>query len=284
MSERTKFPGLSREAFVSELDHKALRTLQGIPLLPKVVEKFYEAGLDRWMYVYNMGRSVRCGPKQFGTLYEMMRESCAVLDMPEPELYVSNNPFTNAFAGGVERPYIVVRSSMIDALNDEELYHLIGHELGHIKAGHILYFSIGMLLAPLLELIGRRTLGLGDAASLGLAMAFAEWSRQAEISADRAGLLVAQSLDTSLDANMKLCAGGTRLAHEMSRDAFMEQARTYQNTDTLDTIGKMIWFYLLNWNSSHPMFVHRAQQLEKWVVGGSYDRILSGDYPRQKAA
>jgi len=30
--------------------------------------------------------SVRCGPSQYPTLYNILRESCQVLDMPEPEL------------------------------------------------------------------------------------------------------------------------------------------------------------------------------------------------------
>lgn len=282
-AEKKRLTGISKEAFVSDADRVALKTLEKMPILPMLTRKFYEVGVDRWMYVYNMGRSVRCGPNQFKTLHEMLIESCQVLDMPVPELYVSSNPFPNAFAGGVERPYMVLRNSMIDALNDDQMFHLIGHELGHIKAGHVLYFSIGALLAPLLEMLGRRTLGLGDAASIGIALAFAEWSRQAEISADRAGLLVSQDLGTSLDANLKLCAGANRFSHEMSREAFLDQARTYQATETLDNIGKMIWFYLLNWNSTHPMFVHRAQQLDRWVLSGAYDRILAGDYSRSVA-
>lgn len=282
--ERKTFPGMTREAFVSEADRRALAALERLPLLPLLIRKFFESGLDRWMYVFNMGHAVRCGPNQYPTLHKMLVESCAVLDMPEPELYLANNPFMNAHAGGVERPYIVLRSSIVDGLNDEELYHLIGHELGHIKAGHILYFSVARVLFLLLEMLGRRTLGLSDAASLGLAIAFYEWIRQAEVSADRAGLLVSQSLSVSLDANLKMCGGSTRFSHEMSREAFLEQARTYQNTELRDSIGKMIWFMLMNWQSTHPMFVHRVQQLERWVQAGEFDRILAGRYPKSEAA
>ncbi|MBL8040412.1 MAG: hypothetical protein JNM04_03585, partial [Chthonomonas sp.] len=109
--DRIRFPDISIDAFVSEGDRKALATLKKVPLLPMVVQKFYEIGADRWMYCWNMSMSVRCGPNQYPTLHRILRESCAVLDMPEPELYVSSNPFPNAFAGGVERPYITLRSS-----------------------------------------------------------------------------------------------------------------------------------------------------------------------------
>jgi Zn-dependent protease with chaperone function len=282
--DRKQFPGITAEAFVSDADRRALAALQKVPLLPELVKKFYEHGLDRWMYVYNMSRGVRLGPRQVPTVYEILRESCAILDMPEPELYLTSNPFANAFAGGVERPYIVLRSSMIETLTDDELFHLIGHELGHIKAGHVLYFSLAQLLLPLLEMIGRRTFGVGDALSYGLVMAMYEWSRQAEISADRAGLLVAQELNISLDANLKMCAGWSRLSGELNRDAFMDQARTYQDMDGWDSVAKVIWFMLMNWQSTHPMFVHRVQMLERWVQEGSYERIMAGNYPKVEAA
>lgn len=279
-SSRKRFPQISADAFVSDNDRRALKALEKVPLLPKLVQKFYEVGADRWLYCYNMGMSVRCGPKQFKTLYGILRESSNVLDMPEPELYVTSNPFPNAYTGGVERPYITVRSSIIDTLTDEQLYHLIGHELGHIKAGHVLYRSVAFLLMPLLEMIGRRTFGLGDLASMGLVLAMAEWYRQAEISADRAGLLVAQNLDTSLMADLALTAGPNRLAHEMDKDAFMDQARAYQDMSALDSMGKLVIFMLLSSTATHPMPVHRARELEKWVHEGHYDRILEGNYPR----
>lgn len=285
MAKRKTFTGISPDAFVAETDKIALDGLKAIPLLPQVIKKFYEVGFDRWMYCYNMSMSVRCGPHQYRTLHDILRESCDVLDMPEPELYVTSNPFPNAFAGGVERPYITLRSSIIDTLDDQQLYHLIGHELGHIKAGHILYFSVARVVLPLLELIGRRTFGLGDVASIGLLLAFYEWMRNAEITADRAGLLVSQNLDTSLMANLALTAGPNRLSHEMSMEAFMDQARTYQDATGWDNIGKIVIFTLMSATYTHPMPVHRTQQLEKWVLSGAYERILSGDYPRiEKAA
>lgn len=280
--ERKVLTGISADAFVSDADRWTLDKLKRIPLLPQVMQKFYEYGFDRWFYCMNMSMSVRCGPNQYPTLYNILRESSAVLDMPEPELYISSNPYPNAFTGGVERPYITLRSSIVETLSDEQLYHLVGHELGHIKANHVLYFSIASVLMPLLELIGRRTLGLGDAASTGLIIAFYEWVRQAEFSADRAGLLVSQSLDLSIDANIALTAGPNRLRHEMSRDAFMDQARAYQDAGTWEQIGKVLIFALFGHMFTHPMPVHRAQELERWFLSGSYDRILAGDYSRMK--
>ena len=284
MATRKHFEGIAAEAFIADTDRWALDKLKRIPLLPQVIQKFYELGLDRWFYCYNLSMSVRCGPTQYKTLYDIMRESAAVLDMPEPELYLTSNPFPNAWTSGVERPYITLRSSIVDTLTDEELFHLIGHELGHIKAKHVLYKSVGAVLFPLLEMIGRRTFGLGDVATIGLILAYEEWSRQAEITADRAGLLVSQSLDISVDANIALTAGPTRLRGEQSREAFMEQARAYQDTSIMDELGKVLIFLSKTGTYSHPMPVHRTQQLERWVLSGAFERIMAGDYEREPEA
>lgn len=281
MSERIHLTGITKDAFVSDADRWALDKLQKLPLVPQLVSKFFEIGIDRWMYCYNMSCSIRCGPNQYPTLYHIMKESCKVLDMPEPELYVSNNPFPNAFAGGVERPYITLRSSMIDTMTDEELYFIMGHELGHIKAEHVLYFSVGSLLFFLLDVLGRRTMGATDVATYALVLAFYEWSRQAEFSSDRAGLLVAQDPQIAMNAQIKLAAGPSRLADELNQEAFMEQARAYQDADSLDKLGKFVLFATMGKTMTHPMPVHRTQELERWVLSGAYERILNGDFERQ---
>lgn len=282
--DRVKLPGISADAFQSELDKKALESLKKIPVFPKLLRKFYEVGADRWMYSWNMAMSVRVSNDQYPTLQRILTECCEILDMREPELYVTNNPFTNAFAGGVERPYITIRSSMIDALTDEELYHLVGHELGHIKCGHVLYMSLAMLLAPLMEMIGKATLGLGDAVGIGIYLAFMEWSRKAEISADRAGLLCSQSFELSGYANLKLTSGAHRLNNEQSLPAFLDQCRAYQEMGALDSIGKLIMLFFYEIHATHPIPVHRMKELEKWYLSGQYDAIISGNYLKDAAA
>jgi len=280
MADRKVFPGISADAFVSDADRWALDKLKRVPLLPLVISKFYELGFDRLFYCMNMAMSVRCGPKQYSKLYSMFQESCRILDMPEPELYVTSNPFPNAWAGGIERPYVTVVSSMINTLNDEQLYYLIGHELGHIKAEHVLYFNVGAVLIQILDALGRRTFGASDLATTALIIAFFEWVRQAEFSADHAGLVVSQSLEDCLDCMVNLTAGPNRMSEDMSREAFMDQARAYQNAEPLDQVLKALMFYMFGWRYSHPFPVARAQELERWTQTGALDRILNGDYPR----
>lgn len=277
MAERKHLNGITADAFTSDADRWALDKLKRIPLLPTVISKFYELGLDRWLYCLNMSHSVRCGPRQYSTLYGIMKECCQALDMPEPELYVANHYTVNAMTSGVERPFITLHNTLVN-MPDEQLYFVIGHELGHIKAEHVLYKTVASYLFVILDALGRRTMGMSDVATTALAMAFFEWNRQAEFTADRAGLLVNQEINDALKGCLMLAGGPSRFDHEQDVEAFMEQARSYQDTDPLDQIGKVLIFMSMGKYATHPMPVHRAQELEKWYLSGAYDLIMEGRY------
>lgn len=282
MPDRVRLPGLTADAFVSDSDRWALDKLKAVPLLPVAMRKFYEVGFDRFFYVRNMASSVRCGPRQYPTLHRIMRECCEILDMPEPELYLASSPFPNAYAGGVERPYVTLLSAMVSTMDEDGLYYLMGHELGHIKANHVLYFSVYSVLGTLLEMLGRRTLGLSDVASYALILAFYEWSRQAEFSADRAGMLCAQNVGASLDSILAITSGPNRLEHEASREAFLDQARAYQDMKLGDELAKAAAFLILGGGArTHPLPVHRAKEMDRWSASGGYEAVLRGSYPRE---
>lgn len=237
-SGRVTFPYISSEAFVSDTDKAALQHLQKIPLLPTLVRKYNELSGDRIWYVQNAAESVRCSPKQFPTLYGLLREACNILHIPEPELYVRYSETYNAYTAGMNRTFIVLQSALVEDFTDEEILYIIGHEVGHIKCGHVLYQSLGRMLMPLLDAVGRATLGMGHLVGAGLVAGFFEWMRQAEYSCDRAGLLACQNPQVAFSATMKLGSGSTRFNGERSVDAFLEQAREYSDSGGLDGVAK----------------------------------------------
>lgn len=278
--ERKRFPHIGADAFVSETDRVALENIQKIPLLPQILRKFHEMAWDKVSYARNSAESVRCGPNQFKTLHAMLRESCDILHITEPELYIKQAESFNAYTSGVNQTFVVIHSRLVEVLDDDELLFVIGHECGHIKAGHVLYQELGRMLLPLLEMLGQATLGLGQLAGAGVVAAFFEWMRQAEMSCDRAGALVVQNPRIVLSALMKMGGGSTRFDSEGSIDGFLEQARNHSQNVGLEGLSKALLFVLYNWQLTHPQVVFRAKGIDEWVNSGAYDRILSGDYPR----
>jgi Zn-dependent protease with chaperone function len=235
-------------------------------------------GGERGIRLLFQGNAVRVGPAQFSRLWHLHTEICTTFDWPDvPELYVSQTPFFNAGAYGVDTPFIVIHSAALELLDDDELRVLLSHELGHVMSGHALYRTIAAVLAIIS--LGALPM-LASLVVLPVRLAFLEWSRKSELSADRAGLLGAQDIVVAQRLDMKMAGGGRGqgFAGQMNVDAFMQQAHEYAASgEGLDVVYKVLSTLAL----THPMHTVRAAELQRWVATGEYDRILRGEYPRR---
>ena len=266
------FTGLSAEEFRHASDASATDALKKVPGLDKLLTKILEIGLERMFYVENVSSNLRVTPKMFGRLHKSLVWAGKILDVAEPEMYVTVDPVPNAWTYGHTKPFITLTSGLIDMMSDEELFFVIGHEMGHIKAGHVLYGTMARNIAAIVALLGEATLGIGALLGRGLAFALYEWYRCAELTCDRAALLCVQDLEPARSTFMKLAGGTTRLASEMDRDEFLRQIREYEEVDrsTLDKAYKV----LLTVQRTHPFAMQRAKELETWYEGG-YAQLMS---------
>ena len=275
---RREFPQLDPVIFQHPYDRQAMASLQKIPGLQVATRKFVEFFPERVAYIMNVAQSVRVSSTQCPKLYRLLRESCAVLDMPEPELYVAQTPLVNAMTSGYTKPYIILHSGLVDLLTDEEIMAVIAHELGHVKSGHVLYKTMTLGFTALMELVGELTLGIGKLVGYSLKGALREWDRMAEFSADRASLLVVQDPQVLVSLMMKLAGGTLFQRHEMNAAEFLQQAELYQAVDAsmLDRFYKS----MVVATTTHPMLVVRASEIVKWSESSQYRDTIAGRYPR----
>ena len=282
MSDRQRFPGLSSTAFEHPTDRATLAALRKAPGIDWVFRKFNEYGGDRAGRLYCLSDTVRVDRNQCRDLHALLVESCAILDMPVPQLFIDQRPLANAFTFCVESPIIVLYSGLIDLLDEDEWRVVLGHELGHIKAGHVLYRQIAEFLANLLMRLGGRTFGLAQGLGMGLFYAFFHWYRQSELTADRASLLVSQDITTVLNTEMKLAGGSRKLYAQMDKDAFLQQGRDYEEMgkDALNSFFKMGQTL----HTTHPFPAVRAMEIDAWAKGEEYAAILKGNYAKASEA
>ncbi|MEO6056021.1 MAG: M48 family metallopeptidase [Gemmatimonadales bacterium] len=276
---RQTFPEISAVSWEHPADRAALQALRAIPGVDEVIRKTLALlGGERGVRLLFQGNAVRVGPAQFPKLWHLHNETVITFDWPTvPELYVSQTPFFNAGAYGIDKPFIVLHSAAIELLDDEELRVLLSHEMGHVLSGHALYRTIAAILA--LISLGALPM-LASLAVLPIRLAFLEWSRKAELSADRAGLLGAQDVVAAQRLDMKMAGGGRGegFAGQLNVDAFMQQAHEYAAAgEGLDVVYKVLSTLAL----THPMHTVRAAELQRWVASGEYDRILRGEYVRR---
>lgn len=273
------FPGLLAEDFQHPDDIVATSALQAVPGLDTLVSKVMEYGFERVYYLENTASNVRVTPRMFGRLHRALGWGCKILGVDEPELYVMVDPTPNAFTYGHTRPFIVLTSGLVDMLDDEERFFVIGHELGHIKSGHVLYTVLARNIATVVSLIGQATLGLGSLLGQGLVLALYDWYRKAELTADRAGLLCVQDMNPCLRTFMKLAGGASRLYAEMDQTEFVRQIREYERAD--ESHLNRAYKQLITAFRTHPFPILRAKELDEWHGAGYRDlagpRGLLGD-------
>ena len=276
---RKDFPQIAAASWEHPADRAALQALRAVPGVDEVIRRVLGMlGGERGVRLLFQGNAVRVGPAQFPRLWQLHNEAVVTFDWPVvPELYVSQTPFFNAGAYGIDAPFIVVHSAAVELLSEDELRVLLSHELGHVMSGHALYRTIAAILAVV-------SLGalpvLAGIAVLPIRLAFLEWSRKSELSADRAGLLGSQDLIAAQGLDMKMAGGGRGASfnEQLNVEAFMQQAHEYAgSTEGLDVIYKLLSTLAL----THPMHTVRAAELQRWVGSGEYDRILRGEYTRR---
>jgi Zn-dependent protease with chaperone function len=276
---RQRFPEIAAASWEHPADRAALQTLRAIPGVDELIRKVLAMlGGERGVRLLFQGNAVRVGPAQFPRLWQLHTEVTTTFDWPTvPELYVTQTPFFNAGAYGIDAPFIVVHSAAIELLDEDELRVLLSHELGHVLSGHALYRTIAAILA--LVSLGVLPV-LAELMVLPIRLAFLEWSRKSELSADRAGLLGGQDIVVAQRMDMKMAGGGrgAGFAGQLNVDAFMRQAHEYAtSSEGLDVVYKLLSTLAL----THPMHTVRAAELQRWVASGEYDRIFRGEYVRR---
>src|SRR3989449_740416 len=255
-------------------DRAALQSLRAVPGFDMVVKKIYGFIGERGIRLLFQADAVRVGPKQFPRLNELYTDVLTTLDWdPRPDLFVSQTPFVNAGAYGMDKPFIVINSGALKLLDDDEMRTLLGHELGHVMSGHALYVTILILI---LNFSFTTLPFLAGIALLPIRIALLEWFRKSELSSDRAGLLAGQDPHAAMRMHLKMAGGGDMKKRNL--DAVLGQAKGYEESGgALDRIFQM----LDTLERTHPFSTLRAAELQRWIGAGQYERILNGEYTRR---
>ena len=252
-------------------DRAALNALRKIPVFDQVLRAVFGFFGEKPLRLAFLSSSVRVTPTQYSRVHRLYLEAARTLDVEPYPLYVQKGYTLNAFAFGMQKPFIVVNSLTVEELDDDELRFVLGHELGHVLSGHTLYLTMMVVLYQL-SLVGFPIVGLAARAVL---MALMEWHRKAELSCDRAGILAVQDPEAAMRTMLKF-AGGR--ADQTNLADFIAQAEEYRETgDLADQVFKVLNVLAL----THPAPVIRVAEMRNWFESGAYERVVAGDYRRR---
>ena len=244
-------------------------------MLDTVVRKLIELGYERSLRQNLLAASVKLGPDQLPEVWADYRAALSRLDLPEVyDLYLTQFPLTNAAAVGSGKPIIVLTSQAVELFDELELRTVLGHEVGHVLADHVLYMTaLEILLA----------LGTGPLPSvaglplLGVKLALLEWFRAAELTATAPPRWSPATPWSTCRTLMVISAGATLAAAEPRR---------------LRAPGGRIRGLGPGWTAcaacarevaQHPPAARSAGCASScsWVQSGEYDRVVGGEYVRR---
>ncbi|CAM6099415.1 unnamed protein product [Calypogeia fissa] len=266
-----KFQDLQADDFRHPLDRQNTMLLRTIPGLAEIGKFLLGSTAEQVMLLENIGTSVLVGEDQLADLHRLMVNAANILDLEAPDLYVRQNPVPNAYTLAVSgrKPFVVVHTSLVELLSPEELQAVLAHELGHLKCDHGIWLSFANIVA-----LGAYSLpGLGVFLARNLEEQLMRWVRAAELTCDRAALLVAQDPEVVISVLMKLAGGCPSLSGQLSVGAFLKQARSYEEASQ-----SPLGWYLRNAQTkqlSHPLPVLRALEIDQWSRSAEYKALLA---------
>lgn len=270
-----KFADLSKHDYIHPEDSRALAALRAIPGIDTALKKLLSVTGESAIRVMFMASAVKVTPTQCPDLHAKLQVACTTLGVDMPDFFVQQNPIVNAFTGGVEKPIIVLHSSLVERLTDEEVLAVVAHEVGHIHAEHVLYLTAARLIEALVNASIAKLIPGSDILkfliSSGISSALLAWARRAELSCDRAALLVTQDPHVIGRTMMKLC-GGT-FASKVDYEQFLQQAREFEKNYDEKALDRF-WADILSSGMSHPFPVWRVSEILKWVDGGDYQKLI----------
>jgi len=255
-------------------DREALAKLQAIPYLEQLLSKVLGSTFDKLQRFNHLGSGIRVDARQAPRLHNLYLEAAGRLDVDPPPLFLVQHPSVNAYTTGAAQPLVAVTTGLIDLMSDREILGVMGHELAHVKLGHVMMRTIALLIAngalALLDMVGLAKFALAP-----LKMALFKWYQMSELSADRGELIATGSLTTHIRTHMMLAGGSARIAEELDVAAFVDQANdaeAMRDTELFVSIMEM----LSGSQRSHPLVVWRVHHAINWARTQPFYDVLSG--------
>jgi Zn-dependent protease with chaperone function len=212
----------SGAAYAYPGDQRILRALGRVTPVTLAVE----ATVRLWRSVARgeiLGTAVKVTERQFPEIYRSTVACASRLHIPLPTVYVAPEiGALNAHTFGTnEDSYIVLNGVLVDHLSAEELRFVIGHECGHIQNSHVVYLTALHYLVYSANFFVRWIISPA-------VMALQSWTRRAEVTCDRAGLICTGQLGPAISALTKLALGSHKLSEQLNLEEYLKQLEELQ--------------------------------------------------------
>ncbi len=263
---RPLVPGyaVDNAAFAWAADAKAMSALRAMKPLNAAARAVSEKVGRRWIEVSFNG--VQLSEKQMPQIFGQAVRAARILGMSHmPDIYLSGERAWDCLTFGSDKnSFIVVGSALAGNFQGVDMLFLLAREMGHCKAGHALWKTVirfflgeqgpakGFMAGGIFNAVLSPTALIGGAMEVPLLA----WARQAEITADRAGLLTVGSEDVARRVLLSWSLKSSFMFKQVNIEAWLEQQK--------EDDGDMLRLSELT-TSSTPYLGPRLKLLEQYA-------------------
>lgn len=213
-------------------DFNLRKQLDAIPHLYEVGYSICSTYASRTLQELNM-YALAVGPNQFPEIHEIGKECARRLGIAVPNIFIVDSPAINASTIATDdvEPVIMLNSALVERYSYGEMQMIIGHECGHIHNKHGVYNILStLILNSAVAQAGGISGLLGSLATSGVSLALNHWSRAAEVTCDRAGMICSDSQENGYYALAKLLYGAMFHTPEINLEEIEKQLERQQQT------------------------------------------------------
>jgi predicted Zn finger-like uncharacterized protein len=188
---------LDRSVFLWAQDGQAMTKLQSISSLHTAVKAVSDKVGRPW--IESTFNGILLGPRQFPDIWVRAILAARILGLSKmPDVYISGDSQWNTYTYGTDTSaFIVLGTAILNNFQNDDLLFVLAREMGHCRAGHALWKTVSRFLVGDTSTHGLLSNGVLNAISLSptkwlqdaVDLPLMAWARQADITADRAGLL-----------------------------------------------------------------------------------------------
>lgn len=262
--------GLKADSYISPEDKAGLDKLNAIPGVKKFLIDTVSMFREKVFSIEMHGDGLNITSDSYPELYNILHTAAKTLNIEKiPDFSLRWSYEISIGSEGAANPRITALNGAIDLLEDEELLFLLGHELGHLAAGHKPFQNLLITLyTPLVNQVPHANIALALLRPLML-----QWYRVSDYTADRAGLLACQNIDVALRTMIKMSGLPKKYFKNIKPETILSQAIEFERKNQ-DLASGIIQNLTIN-TACAPWLVVRAAKLYSWYKSGDYLEIIN---------
>ena len=244
------------------LDKSALAALKKLPGIDWIASKFLDMIISLDERPRLIGNAAMVTEKTCPRVSHIKRLASERLGIKEDiPVYIKQEWIYNAYTAGVDNPVIVIYSSLLNDMTDDEVLYILGHEMAHFQNKHTLYHFMARKIT---DFAFKGGLISGTLMST-IILALLEWYRKSELTADRGGYIANHNKSACISAMEKLM-GLPETAMKAGNNFTTEEILSQYDERDIDLRGwkEIIMYAILTVSMDHPWMVERIKELSEW--------------------